>query len=149
MKILRLFVLCVVLQIFAGGCTIKYVSSPGKENAINSIGLCQDVIEQKIKTLSYRLQQKGLSDKNRELTENLLGFYRHLKHISSNKYVSENQYRYIIREMFKETDTLEQDYFLLLDTYRQDSARTVSAFVAMKQEILRLYRKKDYEGVVK
>ena len=151
MKIFQMLMLSVLLLVLGSGCMLKkeYVPLPGQENGVTSIGLSSSVIEQKIQTLSDRLQQKDLSDENRALTEDLLDFYRQLQYISSNQYISENRYRYIIREMFKELDMLEQGYFSLLDTYKQNNARTVSAFVAMKQEILRLYRQKRYKGVVK
>ncbi len=109
--------------------------------------LASDTLDRKIGLLEDRLNDKDLSEREREIASGLLETYKSLAEVSAGDLTYE-EYRKAIRKLFQGLSLLDEEFILKGKTGKTDYQTPIMDLAKMRREILDSYNQQDYRGVV-
>ena len=130
----------------------RRVAVPAKPEISETLSQRIDLIDEKVRFLTKKLENKDLSEKDKEIASKLLDAYRSLSEASqrsswiSSGYLTEAEYSELIDAIFHGLSLLEADYFF--EEQGRDFSRPMGLFANKRREILDAYLSGDFKGVI-
>ena len=109
--------------------------------------LSTHTIDKKISFLEGIVAKKDLSEEDRRIATDLLATYKLTKKLAPD-HLTTKEYQSLIRSLFKSLTLMDKRYFEEKKT-TLDYSGAVTLFVKKRDEIINLYLKGDFNGVIK
>ena len=106
-----------------------------------------DLLENKIVLLNNILQKQDLTEKDREISSNLLKVYKSVKNISDGDF-REAEYKKVISGLLHNLSVLDEYYFSKQQEITKGYSKSISLFAGKKKEIQDAYVSGDSKGVI-
>ncbi|MCP4667310.1 MAG: hypothetical protein GY849_13190 [Deltaproteobacteria bacterium] len=155
----RLTPILVLSMIIASGCITaekRPVTQAQKPPMAATPLLPAGFLDEKIRYLDTVLERKDISEKDKEITVDLLKTYRAVKRVSSQR-LTDAQYRRVVHTLFHSLSTLDEAHFTLATEAAKEGetkedieecSETMSLYHEKRKEILDDYMSGEFKAVV-
>jgi len=104
-------------------------------------------LEKRVRYLITLLEDKNLSEEDKEIALSLLSTYQELQRLSSSL-PSEAQYLSVIHDLFTSLDNMDKKYFSKEKSLEGNYTKTISLFSEKRDSILDSYISGDFQAVI-